>query len=191
MNPRVLTAAEMNKLLRSPDGRTPTGRRDAALLALMLGGGLRLHEAAGLRKRDVQGRTLLFEGKGRKLRTVVVPKRVVRLVVRQMEQAKGDYVFPGRFGGSLSVKQAYNVVKYHARAAGLEEWVHPHSLRHTFASVLMRETGNLFQTQRVLGHSSPDTTARYYLAFSTSDAEHAAEAIDRVLAGKSRQSLPS
>lgn len=181
MNPQVLRPAEVNRLLRTPDGRSARGRRDAALVGLLVCAGLRLHEASSLRRQDLIGKRLTFAGKGGRVRTVTIPTKALRLLRRQLKEHGAEYVFPGRYGESLSVKQAYNVVKAVCRSAGLGDWVHPHSLRHTCASTIMRETSDLFLTQRMLGHASPDTTARYYLAHSSADADRAADAIERSL----------
>lgn len=197
MNPKTITPAGMNRLLRTPDGRTARGRRDAALLAVMAGAGLRIGEAINLPKAALTGRHLTFQGNksrscfgsGRMgaVRVVSLPTQVLRLVQRQAAAVDGPFLFPGRNGqGHLSERAAYNVVVEHSRAAGIGEWVHPHTLRHSYATTLMRETGDLFAVSRLLGHASPDVTARYYLAFDERDADRAADALELALKGRGR-----
>lgn len=190
MNPKVLKPAEVAHLLRTPDGRTAQGRRDAALLAVMAGAGLRLGEAVTLPREALQGRRLVFAGNKQgsrygsvhrnATRIVTLPDKALRLVRRYAQTVDGEYLFPGRRGGHLSPKQGFNVVKDTVRAAGLPDWIHPHSLRHSFATALVRSTGDLFMVQKLLGHSSPEITARYYLAFDERDADRGAEALNQV-----------
>jgi len=185
--PPVLRPPQVRRLLDAPDRRRPRGRRDAALLAAMVLGGLRVHEAVRLTRDNVQdegGRLrLVFAGKGGRLRTITLPTTGARLLRGALadERAHPHWVFAGRWNEHLSVRSAQQVVKKWLREAGLPSTFHAHSLRHTFASTLMRATGDLFVTQRVLGHASPATTSKYYLAFSTRDADAAAGAVEQAL----------
>lgn len=185
--PQVLRPQQIKALLGVPDRRTWLGRRDAALLATMLLAGLRVHEAVKLRRDAVQEEhgklRLVFAGKGGRVRTVTLPPTGARLLRGWLADPKAHphWVFPGRRNEHLSIRAAQDIVYKRCRQAGLPGWLHAHSLRHTFASTLMRATGDLFVTQRVLGHASPATTSKYYLAFSARDADEAAEAIEVAL----------
>lgn len=185
--PKVLRPTQVVTFLATPDRRTHKGRRDAALLGLMVLGGLRVHEACKLTRDAVQEECgklrLLFAGKGGSIRTVTLPSTAARLLRVWMADPRAGrwWVFDGRRGEHLSIRAAQDVVKEVGVAAGLPRWLHAHSLRHTFGSTIMRRTGNLFLAQRVLGHASPTTTTRYYLAFSPRDADEAALAMEGAL----------
>ncbi len=184
--PRVLRPKQVATLLALPDRRTHRGLRDTALLATMVLCGLRVHEAVRLTRNDIYEEDgqfrLLFAGKGGRSRTVTLPPTGVRAVRAWLAdpRAHPKWMFPGRRDEHLSIRAAQKVVKARCTAAGLP-WVHAHSLRHTCASTVMRATGDLHLVQRVMGHASPSTTSRYYLAFSPRDADRGAEAMERAL----------
>lgn len=185
--PPVLRPAQADRLLATGDHRTHKGRRDTALLAVMVLGGLRIHEAVRLTRDAVyeeQGKLRLeFLGKGQRRRTVTLPPTAARAMRAWLadERAGRWFIFPGRQGEHLSIRAAQDMLKARCRAAGLPVWVHAHSLRHTYASTIMRATGDLHLVQNILGHASPTTTSRYYLAFSPRDADRGAEAMERAL----------
>jgi len=175
--PRVLTDAQRDKLVNTPSCKTRQGKRDRALLAILAYGGLRIAEACSLRREDItmeDGQMrLTFTGKKGHARTVSLPRRAVSEVVSSLATHTSAFVFPGR-DGPLGVRAGRYVVMAHAKAAGLPEWVHPHTLRHTYGSSVQRALGDLFLTARVLGHRSVKTTADYYLAFDSKYADRAA-----------------
>ena len=175
---QVLTDEQITSLVNAPDLRTRQGRKDRALLGIMAYGGLRIQEACSLKRSEVHQVgdlvRLTFAGKGGKTRTVTLPQRAVSGLLRYMQSHTSPYVFPGRYGPPMTPRGAYQVVLRNAQAAGLPDWVHPHTLRHSYGTKLMRETGDIFLVSRVLGHSNMQTTARYYLAFDASYADRAA-----------------
>lgn len=183
---QVLSRDEVTRLLDVPDLRTRHGRRDRALLAVMALGGLRIAEAAGLRRENVavqDGVTrLTFDGKGGKRRTVTLPSLAADALRDAMEHSTSPFVFPGRCGAALSPRGARFAVTRCFSAAGLPEWTHPHSLRHTCATMLLRATnGDMRTVQRTLGHSSPATTAKFYDGYNSTDSDRAAAAMERYL----------
>lgn len=177
---QVLTEDQVNALLSAPDHRTREGRRDRAFLHILGLGGLRIAEACNLKVTDIEKvgeeMFLTFTGKKGKTRTVALPSRAVSAVERHLTGHKSPFVFPG-YSGPLTSRAGYNIVLRHARDAGLPDWVHPHSLRHTYGTRLMRATGDLFLVSRVMGHSSTQTTAQYYLAYDRSYASRASKAV--------------
>lgn len=187
VGPEVLRPDQIRQLLETPDRRTHRGRRDAALLGIMALAGLRVAEACRLTRDNVEEDNgmirLVFRGKGQRLRTVTLPPFGAVLLRSWLRDPRAHplWIFPGRRNEHFSVRAAQEVVRAVGREAGMPAWLHAHSLRHSFASAVMRQTGNLFLTQQVLGHASPTTTSRYYLAFSSRDADAAAQALDRVL----------
>jgi integrase/recombinase XerD len=184
--PRVLRPQQVAKLLAVPDRRTHRGRRDAALLATMVLSGLRVHEAVRLTRDTLYEEhgllRLEFAGKGGRRRTVTLPPTGARALRAWLadDRAHPHWVFPGRRNEHLSIRRAQATVKLYCRVAGMP-WVHAHSLRHTCASTVMRATGDLHLVQNVMGHASPTTTSKYYLAFSPRDADRGAEAMERAL----------
>lgn len=186
---QVLTDEQREKLLNAPDHRTRLGRRDRALLAVLLYGGLRIAEVCGLRQDNIireEGRTrLVFSGKGSKTRTVTLPLRAVSLLEMHQTGNTTAFVFPGRVHSEkgacmkpLTTRAAYNIVIGAAQKAGLPAWVHPHSTRHSYATSLLRKTHDIELVQKVLGHSDIRTTAKYYIGHDPRAADRAAEVFD-------------
>ncbi len=184
---KVLSKEEVRRLLDVPDLRTRYGRRDRALLSVMVLGGLRIAEAASLRRENVSERDgvvrLTFTGKGNKLRTVTLAAQAAEAVLDTMVHTRGDYLFPAhRKGRPISTRGARHASSQCFAAAGLPSWAHPHSLRHTCATMLLRATnGNMRVVQRTLGHSNPSTTARYYDGWDSTDSDRAAVALENYL----------
>jgi integrase/recombinase XerD len=190
MELRVLSVLEVNRLLDQPDCRSQSGRRDRAFLAVMVMGGLRIGEACKLRADEVYvegGVTrLTFTGKGGKMRTVTLPQVAAHYLRRHMDDLwpTVQYIFHGRnWHKPMTTRGGYKIVALTRDAAGLPSWVHPHSLRHTFATLLMRGTsGDLQTVQRTLGHSNINTTAKHYAAWDRHACDRAATALEGVLA---------
>lgn len=183
---QVLTEEQRAKLLAAPDHRTRLGRRDRALLAVLLYGGLRIAEAVGLTSDNIhheEGHTrLVFTGKGGKTRTVTLPEQAVKLLEMHRVAQTSAFIFPGRGGlpdvtvGHLTTRAAYNAVVSASKKAGLPDWVHPHSTRHSYATLLLRKTHDIQLVQQVLGHADIRTTARFYIGHDPRAADRAAEA---------------
>lgn len=168
--PEVLTAEEQAALLRQPNPRYPTGERNRLMLSLMLNTGLRLSEATGLQWRDLDlntGRLMVRQGKGAKDRTLWVGESDLRLLRhwrdRQAREISGasSHLFTTLQGRPVSSRYVQEMVKRLAEKAGIEKDVHPHTLRHSFATDIFRQTTNIRLTQKALGHSSLATTQLY------------------------------
>jgi len=168
--PEVLTETEQQALLAQPNPRYPTGERNRLLLSLMLNTGLRLSEAGGLRWRDIDltsGRLMVRAGKGAKDRTLWAGEGDIEALRKWRErQTKAvglsqDHVFTTLAGRPISGRYVQQMVKRYAARAGIEKDVHPHTLRHTFATDLYRETSNIRLTQKALGHANLATTQIY------------------------------
>ena len=167
-----LTKDQAQQLLTTPDTSTRKGLRDRAILAVMLGGGLRRSEVAALTFEHVQqrdGRWVIvdLEGKRRRVRSVPIPSWVKSAIDHWATSAglTTGRVFRsvnkgGRVTGEDMTPQAvYDVVAEHAAAAGLD--VAAHDLRRTFAKLAHKGGAGLDQIQLTLGHSSIMTTERY------------------------------
>jgi integrase/recombinase XerD len=168
-----LTKNEAEKLLRSPDISTIDGLRDRAMLAVMIGSGLRRAEIANLRVDHIQqrdGRWCFVDliGKGNKIRTVPIPTWCKTALDAWMKAAfitsgpvfrafKRYYV--GLFPGKLTTQTVYNIVKHYSDLCGFG--VKAHDLRRTYAKLCHSGGAPLEQIQLSLGHSSIITTERY------------------------------
>lgn len=169
--PVAVSEQEVERLLMSPDANTPLGARDAALLELVYGTGVRVSEVAALdvESVDLSKREARVIGKGSKPRIVVFGRRASELLTRYLESVRGSLVgrqsepalFLNRFGARLSVRGIQDVVKKHAKRAGLDVGFHTHTLRHSFATHLLDGGADLRVVQDLMGHSSPSTTQIY------------------------------
>jgi integrase/recombinase XerD len=169
--PTVLARAEVQKLLSQPQGTSPPALRDRALLELMYACGLRASEAVGLLVSDVdlQAAVLRARGKGNKERIVPVGREAVRALRHYLDKARPrlvgdraeDRLFVNHRGGGLSRQGLYKIVQRHAKAAGLEHKMSPHTLRHTFATHLLAGGCDLRAVQEMLGHADIATTQIY------------------------------
>jgi len=168
--PEVLTATEQEALLSQPNPRYLTGQRNRTLLRLMLDTGLRLDEACSLRWGDVDlnsGKIMVRQGKGAKDRTLWTGEDNLAVLQswreRQVRECSGsrELVFTTKEGEKLDPSYVRKMVKRYARKAGIEKRISPHTLRHSFATDLYRETTNIRLTQKALGHEKLSTTQIY------------------------------
>jgi len=152
--------------------------RDAAVLALLYGCGLRISEALGLKRADFNGRDVLTViGKGRKQRMVPLIAPVQKLVADYIALCPYDLpvdgpLFVGAKGGPLSPRIVQIAMERLRGALGLAETATPHALRHSFATHLLARGGDLRSIQELLGHASLSTTQIY----TAVDAERLIEA---------------
>ena len=170
--PRPLPAAAAKRVadpeLSAGDGREPwIHARDAAVLALLYGGGLRISEALGLKRGDFGGRdTITVTGKGNKQRMVPVLPQVAKLVADYLALCPYDLgedgpLFVGAKGGPLPARVVQLAMARLRGALGLPETATPHALRHSFATHLLARGGDLRSIQELLGHASLATTQIY------------------------------
>jgi integrase/recombinase XerD len=164
--PTVLTEEEQARLLEQPTPRYPTGERNGTMLRLMLNTGLRLAEVTALKWHDVNlttGKLMVRQGKGSKDRTLWVAEGDIDHLrswrERQAAQCgQCDHVFTTLQGQPLGHRYVQRMVKRYASKAGIDKNVSPHTLRHSFATDLYRETSKIRLVQKVLGHSDLSTT---------------------------------
>jgi len=164
--PKFFEAEELRRVEAAAARRGPVAH--GLILAMALAG-LRVSEACRLRWREVSGRDLLvYEGKGGKQRLVPLHSRLAAALGRLPKMGKNgsrdtDWVFPGRAEGRPISDRAvrYLVAEICAEAEIAREKAHPHTLRHTFATGLLRATGNLRLVQQALGHADIKTTVVY------------------------------
>jgi integrase/recombinase XerD len=167
--PAVLTGDEQARLLAAIDTDSPAGMRNLLIIRVMLDAGLRSAECLALRHQDVDlksGQLMVRNGKGGKDRSLWLGSDLVALLGSYIEtQGKvrpGDYLFTSRTGQRLTTGYLRSLVRVLAVKAGIEgKHVHVHTLRHSFATDLLRDTKNLVLVQQALGHSSITTTTIY------------------------------
>jgi integrase/recombinase XerC len=189
--PAVLSAEDLNAFLDSVATEAPAGgarrrrnsskdtgrlmvRRDRAILELLYASGLRVSELTGLNLSDMDRRELMLRvrGKGRKERIVPYGGKAqqalgayepLRDQLLRRSGARGDpqAVFLNHFGTRLTPRSVARIVKKYARLANVNWDLHPHSLRHAFATHLLADGADLRAIQELLGHSSLSTTQRY------------------------------
>lgn len=144
--------------------------RDAAVLALLYGSGLRISEALGLKRRDVplpgKGDILIVNGKGNKTRMVPVLQNVLAQIADYVAICPYDIapeapIFVGAKGGPLSPRIIQLTMERLRGALGLPDSATPHALRHSFATHLLGRGGDLRAIQELLGHASLSTTQLY------------------------------
>ena len=169
--PKVLEYAEVERLLRAPRGNAPTAVRDRAILELMYACGLRASEVVDLEWSDIdlEEGVLRARGKGSKQRLVPVGRKAAAALVAYMRSARPDLaaggdcaaLFLNYRGRPLSRQGLYKIIRTHARAAGLEKEIGPHTLRHSFATHLLSGGCDLRTLQEMLGHADISTTQVY------------------------------
>jgi len=167
--PKALSPDEAAKLLEfSSDD--PLDLRDRAMFELLYSSGLRLSELTGLRLEDVsfEEETVRVTGKGNKTRIVPVGRAAIEalrhwLPVRAGLHAEkdGNALFPGRGGRQISPRTVQQRLRVRGLRQSLTGPVHPHMLRHSFASHVLQSSGDLRAVQEMLGHASISSTQVY------------------------------
>jgi integrase/recombinase XerC len=170
------------QLLMSELGSDPIAVRDHALLELFYSSGLRLQELASLNRQDIQWdeNTVRVTGKGSKTRIVPIGRFAKEALKRWLEVAdtqfkNTDALFLSRDGQRLSIRSIQQRVTLRAQQVGLPDHVHPHVLRHSFASHVLQSSGDLRAVQEMLGHASIVSTQVY----THLDFQHLAKVYDQ------------
>ena len=172
--PKAIPVDLVEALLTAPDGSTPLGLRDRALLELLYGTGARISEAVGLDVDDLDRAAGLvkLDGKGGKQRIVPVGSYAARAVEAYLVRARPALAAGGTGtpalllnarGGRLSRQSAWTVLRSAGLRAGLTVEVSPHTLRHSFATHLLDGGADVRVVQELLGHASVTTTQVYTL----------------------------
>ena len=163
--PQVLDVDEAVALVELPTD-APLGLRDRALLELFYSSGLRLSEVCALRWHDLdfdQGLVSVL-GKGSKQRIVPVGSHARSALQAWQQASRGEsayFVFPGRAGKQISARAIQLRIKQLALRQGVYKRIHPHLLRHSFASHVLESSGDLRGVQELLGHADISTTQIY------------------------------
>ena len=173
--PDLLSESEVDALLgafSSARDASPLELRNRCILELLYSSGLRVSEAASLQLAavDFEGELVKVCGKGSKERIVPVGRPALKLLRRYLDAARPElcsanprspYVFVSNHGRRLDRERIWQVVKLAANLAGISKNIHPHSLRHSFASHLLAHGADLRVIQEMLGHANIATTEIY------------------------------
>lgn len=163
--PHFLFLEQVEKLLQAPDRTTLLGARDQVIVELLYGSGIRVSELAGLNRRDVDSDNSLLRvrGKGSKERIVPLTKYAFEaiqayLLRREDEQ---EALLLNYQGSRLSARSIRRILDKLALQAGLTQHLHPHMLRHSFATHLLDGGADLRSVQELLGHAKLSSTQVY------------------------------
>ena len=169
--PKTLSPGEAERLIDAAKGTEPRALRDQALVELLYGAGLRVSEAVGLDRTgvDLDDRLVRVIGKGGKERVVPIGRPAVEALRRYLARGRPyldrrhrPELFLNARGGGLTRAGAFLILRRLAERAGLEpERVHPHLLRHSFATHLLEGGADLRSVQEMLGHADLSTTELY------------------------------
>ena len=173
-NPRALALKQIESILQQPDLSSAKGLRDRAMLELLYASGLRVSELVAIDLRDISfsQRMIRVEGKGRRERMTPYGESAARaldgylaarlgILRSKGSEADDQALFLNLRGGRLSVRSVQRMLSEYVRKGALALNVHPHQLRHSFATHLLSNGADLRSVQELLGHKSLSTTQRY------------------------------
>lgn len=169
--PAVLSIDEIDKIFSKTDLTEKFGIRDRAILETMYASGLRVSEVVNLRIQDLMLKNEIVKviGKGSKERIVPIGTSARKYLLLYFDKSRSflrksktdDTVFLNFRGGKLSRMAVWNIITKYAKMAGIEKQIHPHTLRHSFATHLLEGGADIRIIQEMLGHSDISTTQIY------------------------------
>ncbi|MFC1592650.1 site-specific tyrosine recombinase/integron integrase [Candidatus Omnitrophota bacterium] len=177
--PSFLTIREVEKLIQAPDLSSPVGQRDRALLELLYASGLRVSELVSLNLEhiDLDSREIRVRGKGSKERVVLIgvpaavalsvylnqgrPEILKRFIKNNPKKKVGTDLFISNGENHFTGRRVQRILEKYASLSGIDKRVHPHMLRHTFATHLLDGGADLRVVQELLGHANLSSTQIY------------------------------
>jgi integrase/recombinase XerD len=170
--PETLNELQVEQFLEKIDTKTPHGLRDRAMIELLYASGLRISELANSRLENFnfEDRVVRVTGKGNKTRLVPVGRKACEALAAYLSaerprlikrRSSSSEIFLSERGTKLTTARIWQIVKEHARDAGLEKNIYPHLLRHSFATHLLGNGADLRIIQEMLGHADISTTQVY------------------------------
>ena len=168
----VLTRSEAGKIMHAPDTRTVIGYRDRTILEVLYSSGIRKEELNSLTLSDVDyndGFLRIIQGKGKKDRIVPMGKIACRYLENYIKSVRpelikdpyNNHLFLSLRGGRLSKNMVWEIVKKYAKKAKIRKNVHPHTFRHSCATLMLKNKADLRTIQKLLGHTSLTSTQVY------------------------------
>lgn len=166
--PHAISSSQIEELLTKPDVRTPRGARDAAMIEVLYSTGLRVSELCKLALADIGPGFVRTVGKGRKTRVVPLGERATQSLERYLRESRpvllgarqSPSLFVTHLGKAMTRQGFHKLLAAYGRAAGIAD-LHPHLLRHSFATHLLDHGADLRAVQTMLGHSDVSTTEIY------------------------------
>ena len=166
--PHFLTEQDAVRLMESPEQDKTSGLRDRAIFETLYSSGIRVSELVGLSVRDTDliSNVIKVFGKGKKERMVPVGDKACEalqayLDARAAQGVKSEAVFLNRSGGRLTARSVRNIINKHITRQAMAQKVHPHMLRHSFATHMLDHGADLRSVQELLGHVNLSTTQIY------------------------------
>ncbi len=169
--PSFLTIEEVKQLLEAPDLSTPQGQRDRALMELLYASGLRVSELVNINLGQVNldSQEIRVWGKGSKERIVLMGKPAAQALQTYLSQGRPKLMgkkqtsalFLNRYGERVTKRRVQRILEKYTNLAGIDKRVHPHMLRHTFATHLLDGGADLRVVQELLGHANLSSTQIY------------------------------
>lgn len=169
--PEVLNYRAVEQLLDFPDTKLPLGQRDSAMLETFYSTGIRVFECVNLKLDDISFGTnsLRIMGKGKKQRMVLFGDELKRKLTMYLNDGRksllkgksSEYVFLNRFGDQLTTRGVQTIFDSIVKKSAMDIHIHPHMLRHTFATHMLEAGADLKVVQELLGHENLSTTQIY------------------------------
>ncbi|GAG58623.1 unnamed protein product, partial [marine sediment metagenome] len=155
--PVVLELVEAERLIKQPNKRYPTGKRNIAIMKVMLNMGLRVSEITKLRLGNINlasQRLRVVNGKGGVDRNLIIPTALIDHIKawKDIRSKNTDYFFTTLEGKQLSTRYLCDMIKRYGKRAKINKVISPHTLRHTFATEYYRQTKDIETLRRILGH---------------------------------------
>ncbi|MBF0485687.1 MAG: tyrosine recombinase XerC [Candidatus Omnitrophica bacterium] len=163
--PHFLTETAAVRLMEAPGENTAVDLRDKAIFETLYSTGIRVSELVGLSLEDVDliGNIVKVYGKGKKERVVPIGDKACEAIQAYLDARKSNAsaLFLNHAGGRLTARSIRNIINKHIACASLDQKVHPHMLRHSFATHLLDHGADLRAVQELLGHVNLSTTQIY------------------------------
>ena len=168
--PHYLKDDEINKLFSIPDTSTALGQRNLLIIEMLYATGVRVSELVNIKLKDIDiyNDSIKISGKGNKERIVFFGsfcKSALEIYLdegrKELDKKGSIYLFLNKFGNKLSDRMIRNILDDLILKAGVEKHVHPHMIRHTFATDMLNSGADLMTVKELLGHESINTTSIY------------------------------
>lgn len=167
--PDTLSFEQIEALLAAPNMQNPRGCRDRTMIELLYATGLRVTELCTVRMADLSIQHIEVMGKGQKARIVPIGHSTRLMLEHYLFSARpqlikkysSPYLFVGHRGKPITRQCFWQLIQRYARAAGIQDPIYPHKLRHSFATHLLIKGADLRAVQAMLGHADISTTEMY------------------------------